>query len=127
MKGYRSVTHIRWQDDGRWRLVQIRNMKRLALHAQIYRLQWIQSHLHLRRLLRRLRRLRSHVHLLELVGHALHALLSGRLISLLRRLVAILGSTILRLPILWLLLLGLSVRRLLHSWVAVLRLLLHTI
>lgn len=58
-----SRTHVWWQYD-RWRrLLQITNMEWLALHADIYRLQWVQSELH-GRLLRLWRCwLSSHPHL----------------------------------------------------------------
>lgn len=121
-------THIRRQDDGRRWLVQIGDMEWLALHAQIHRLQRVQSHLQLWGLRCLLLRLRSsHVHLLELICDALHTLLTRSLVALLRRLVSCLWSAILwltvrllRLTIGWLL-------WLLHIRITVLRLLRHTI
>ena len=74
----RNATHVWGQNDSRRRLIQICDMERLSLHTQIHRLQRIQSHLLLLRLLWLLRGLPSHVHLLELVGHTLHAWLTWR-------------------------------------------------
>lgn len=127
-----NPTYIRRQNNRRRRLVQIRDMERLALHAQVHRLQRVQSHLHLWRRLGLLTLLTLHVHLLELIRYTLHALLSWCRIALLRRLVPSLRSTILWLTILLLLLglLRLTVRWLLWLLgvrVAVLRLLWHTI
>ena len=70
--------HIWRQNYGRWRLIQVADMERLSLHADIDRLQRIQAHLRGRWLLLCLLRLRcatAHTHLRELLCNTLHTLL----------------------------------------------------
>lgn len=117
-----------WRKDDRWRrLIQVCHMEGLALLAQVHRLEGVQTHLHLLRLLRWLLGLTSHVHLLELVRHTLHTRLSRWLIASLWLLIACLRCSVLRLAV-WLLRLSVCwLLRLLHVGIAILRLLRHAI
>ena len=71
-------SHVWWQYDRRRRLIQVADVKRLALHTNVNRLQRVQAHLRRRWLLLCLLWLRSttaHAHLGKLLCDALHALL----------------------------------------------------
>jgi len=123
-----DLTYIWWQDNRWWCLIQFGNVKGLTLHANVYWLQRVESHLcsRLLRLLCWLWLCTSHAHLRELLCHSLYTLLKNACravcgITWLWRLVRSLRRTILRLSIGWLR------SRSMRVWITILRLLGHAI
>ena len=105
-----KITNVWRQNNGGRRLIQIGNVERLTLHAQVHSLEGIQSHLLSQHLL--LLRLRSNVHLRKLLRHAWYALARGLISRRLSRVICTLLGPELRLAVRWLPISGLAVRRL---------------